>query len=144
MAESEGRPDPGEAFADLARRLAESVPPTLLGPAVLMPFLELQRTLLTAYQRALADPSLPDALEENARMLARALMAWYLEVLRSQRALRETLIHEQTELVTAWGEALERLRAQLDQAGMARDSANHPEEPPPARDVRPDRDRGQR
>ena len=130
MAERQGPPDPSEAFADLARRLAESVPPAFLGPAVLMPFLEWQRALLTAYQRALADPSLPDALEENTRTLARTLMAWYLEVLSSQRALREALMHEQTELITAWGEALDRLRAQLDQAGMARDGADHPEEPP--------------
>lgn len=136
MAESTGPPDSREAFADLARRLAERVPPGLPGAAILLPFLEWQRMLLAAYQRALADPSLPEALEENARMLARTLLTAYLELLRSQRALRETLVREQTELVAAWGEALERLRVQLGEAsetGTARDDAASDARPPRAR-----------
>jgi hypothetical protein len=115
VTETEGERNATPDFlAELARILSALGPSlALAGSTLLLPLLEGQRAFLRSYRQALEDPSFRHAQEEHARMLAKVLMASYLDLSRSQRENHDRLVAMRSTLITAYLEALDKALGRL-------------------------------
>lgn len=102
-----------ELLAGLWRLVAQvSGPGSHLASIALVPLLESQRVLLTAFQKILEEPALHQASEDYARALARALMSSYLDTIAAYRERRDALVKAHSAVITSYLQALDALMTQ--------------------------------